>query len=87
MSSSAPKKFVHNGKIVDSVPFQIRMQRFFKNLYSGLILYFWTLFAIDARQAALSAPNLDSSGSSSGSSSSSSSDQKRRLGTIHNSNS
>lgn len=54
MSNAPAKKFVHKGQIVDSVPLHIRIKRWFQQLYSMMLLYLWTLFSIDARQAALS---------------------------------
>lgn len=51
-STPNPPKFVHQGKIVD-IPLSIRIKHFFQDLYQFIILWIWTLFSIDARQAAI----------------------------------
>lgn len=81
-SKPAPKKFVHNGKIVDSVPIHIQAQRFARELYTLTTLYLWTLFAIDARQAVQTYPRYSASGAGL----SASQDQRRPLGRINNPN-
>lgn len=79
MSGAPPtKKFVHKGQLVDSIPFHIRTKRVFQELYTIVLLYLWTLFSIDAKQAALSFSKRGYS--------SAGEPEKKRLGRINNPN-
>lgn len=53
-SKTPPKKFVHNGQIVDTIPLTIRIRRGFREFCNILILYLFTLFSFNPREAAKS---------------------------------
>lgn len=50
-ANAAQPKFISKGKVVDSIPLNVRITRFINQAVQIVSFYLWTLFSINARNS------------------------------------